>query len=115
MKEAIEKLSQFVEELDKTADPTLGGGYIVIGAGPVEENSEEGTTFLTVMNGKRIELMTTMAYAFHRDPDLADIAKHALMFGSLVPSSMRPRPAKEEEELRVDNTETDSGEETNEE
>ena len=115
MKEAIEKLGQFVEELDKTADGQSGGGYIVIGAGPVEEGSEEGTAFLTVLNGKRLELVSAMAYAFHRDPDLAEIARHALMFGNLLPSFMKPRPAKEEEELRVDNTETNSGEETNEE
>lgn len=93
----------------------LGGGYIVIGAGPVEESSEEGTAFLTVLNGERLELVSAMAYAFHRDHDLADIAKHALMLGSLVPSSMRPHTIIKEEELRVDNTETDSGEETNEE
>lgn len=115
MKEAIEKLAQFVEELNKTADATLGGGYIVIGAGPVIKDDKEGAPFLATVNGKRLELVSAMAFAFHCDPDLADIAKQALMFGGLLPSFMKPRPAKEEEELSVDNTETDSGEETNEE
>lgn len=115
MKEAIEKLSQFVKELNKTADPTLGGGYIVIGAGPVIKDDKEGTTFLATLNGKRLELVSVMAYAFQRDPDLAEIARHALMFGSLVPSSMRLHTIIKEDEQRVDNTETDSGEETNEE
>ena len=111
MKEAIEKLSELLDELGKTADGKLGGGYIVLGAGPVDE--KDGTPFLTVLNGKKIELMTMMAYAFHRDPDLADIAKHALMYGALMPSSMT---AKKEEEFKVDNTESlDSGEETSEE
>ena len=93
----------------------LGGGYIVIGAGPVIKDDKEGTTFLATLNGKRLELVSVMAYAFQRDPDLAEIARHALMFGNLLPSFMKPRPAKEEEELRVDNTETDSGEKTSEE
>lgn len=87
----------------------LGGGYIVIGAGPVIKDDKEGAPFLATVNGKRLELISALAYAFHKDPDLADIAKHALLFGGLVSKYIPPKTAQnDDKEQDTDTAEPDT-------
>lgn len=101
MKDAIEKLAACVEELRTSADPKDGGCYLVIGAAPVEK----ADSFLFSVNGKGFEIMAALAYAFKHDPHLADIARHALMFGGLVPDRKLEDEKAEDDQKDTENNE----------
>lgn len=98
MKKAITKISALMDELHERTDINHkeGGAYLVLAADPVkdDDDTEGDARFISALKGQGMEILCMLTFAFVKDPQLADMAKHALFMAATMP---KPDTDKKEE------------------
>ena len=89
MEKAITKISALMDELHERTDINHkeGGAYLVLAADPVkdDDDTEGDARFISALKGNGMEILCMLTFAFVKDPQLADIAKHALFMAATMP------------------------------